>query len=72
METYIFGICTLSASFCLPKSCHGLERVDTCPNGVVGLFCPGCAPIDLCILLTDTGILPLFASSNVAGWHNSV
>lgn len=25
--THIFGICTLSASFCLPKSCQGRDLV---------------------------------------------
>lgn len=73
-NTYNFGIWTLSASFWRPKSCHGLDLDVGCElfNDVVGLFCPPCTLTERCILLTDTGIFPVFASNNVGAWHSSV
>lgn len=70
--TYIFGIWILSASFCRPKSCHGLDRVvaGLLLIEVVGLFGPPCTlTFPRCNPVTDTGIAPL---SSPIGWHSSV
>lgn len=72
--TYIFGIWILSASFCLPKSCQGLDLVvcGLLPMDVVGLFWLWCTILPRTIPATDEGIVPLLASKIPAGWHNSV
>lgn len=70
-STYIFGIWTLSASFCRPKSCHGRDLEDGwLPKDVVGLFCPPWTTLR-CKLFTETGIVPEL-SNNADGWHSSV